>query len=353
MIVCFKCSTETKAQLDELVAGGHYVDVASAIAGAVANMVLLQSAMSDTGAVVFGAANPEATSLTHTIASAPARVSGDAFVVDNLPGSPSFLLRNAGAEEVEPVTIDRWIFGQFSKLLPAKASCRALARRMTDAGGPLVLEATAAAVAAQAGLLGKVLEETDNKEGRSREDALAVGFPSLGQNASKSHLRFANQFVGSFSKGGRASGLLIEYRLAEIISGTGVRIGLTKQGWDFAVLPNPAMDETTPNRARFSDSELSFLREHIRERVPHEAFALTVVLGGIEGGLNTPEDLDRECGRYLPDRSKNISSAFITTQRTGVISRASELGLIDRKRNGIRVEYVLTEAGEMFLRRLN
>jgi hypothetical protein len=354
VIVCFQCSNETKAQLDELVASGQYPNLPAAITGAVANLSLLQHALkSNNGSLVFGAAVPAVDRVEPTAHDTPARISGDAFFVGATRKQPAYALVEVEVVQPQPVTIDRWVFGQFSKLLPGKASCRALAKRMGEVGAPLPLETTAASIAAQAAFLGEKFEETDKRERRNREDALAVGFPTLGDNASKSVLRFANQFVGSFSKSGRASGLLVEFKLATITNTSGTRIELTKHGWDFAFLPNPAMDETVVNRNRFSTAELDFLKEHVRARVPHEAFAFQIVLGSIIKGFNTPEELDRACAKHLPARAKEISSAFVTTQRTGVISRASELGLVARQRDGARVKYVATEAGQEFLKQLS
>jgi hypothetical protein len=46
-----------------------------------------------------------------------------------------------------------------------------------------------------------------------------------------------------------------------------------------------------------------------------------------------------------------LSDAFITTQRTGAVSRLNELGLIGRRREGNRVNYFVTTYGNEYLQR--
>jgi hypothetical protein len=44
-----------------------------------------------------------------------------------------------------------------------------------------------------------------------------------------------------------------------------------------------------------------------------------------------------------------LTEPFLATQRTGAISRAIELKLIRRNRQGIRVTYEIEDAGRTFL----
>ena len=50
-------------------------------------------------------------------------------------------------------------------------------------------------------------------------------------------------------------------------------------------------------------------------------------------------------------QEKPFTRAFLTTQRAGVISRMSDLGLVQRLREGIKVKYVLSARGSEFLSR--
>ena len=73
-------------------------------------------------------------------------------------------------------------------------------------------------------------------------------------------------------------------------------------------------------------------------------------MGAISDGADSPEKLDAVLKGYLSARTeKPFTDAFLTTQRSGVISRMSDLGLIDRVREGIRVTYVVTNRGTLYL----
>src|SRR2546429_10023343 len=57
MLICFKCSADTKRQLEELVASGEYADYAEAIAASLANQTALSSQLSNGGILVLGENN--------------------------------------------------------------------------------------------------------------------------------------------------------------------------------------------------------------------------------------------------------------------------------------------------------
>jgi hypothetical protein len=247
----------------------------------------------------------------------------------------------------QEVPLHRWIFGQHNKLLPVKATCRALARLMSAGPqGNLALGKTASEIASEAVRLGDYLRHLDVVSGVHRDDALSFAFPySNSPNGDKSRLRYANQFVASYTKQGTLTGLPIELKLVNRHQARTPNLLLTEAGWHFAEMQNPILDDRKDARqSKFADSETDFLLAHIRSRVPAEAFAYRAVLGAISDGANTPDRLDDALEKYLPKRSeKPFTRAFLTTQRAGVISRMIDLGLIQRIRDGINVTYALTE----------
>ncbi len=247
------------------------------------------------------------------------------------------------------VPVDRWIFGQHNKILPVKASCRALAALCRDARG-IPLKA-AADIAAQAAKLGDYLRQTDTSHLVSRDDALALAFPSTESEAGdKARLRFANQFVASANKQGQLSGLPVDLKLVNYISAKEGRLSLTGAGWQFAAMPNPILDRSAGDMvAKFSDEEIEFLVGHIRDNVPVEDCAYRTVIRALNGGANTPEKLDDYLAQFVPARvDKPFTRAFLTTQRSGVISRMSDLGMLRRSREGIKVTYVTTERAAQY-----
>ncbi len=52
----------------------------------------------------------------------------------------------------------------------------------------------------------------------------------------------------------------------------------------------------------------------------------------------------------MPERSyEPFSRAFLSTQRAGAISRMTDLGLVVRVREGLRVAYVASHFGKQYL----
>jgi hypothetical protein len=128
------------------------------------------------------------------------------------------------------------------------------------------------------------------------------------------------------------------------------KFNLTESGCRFALLRNPALDEGRGER--LSREEIEYLLLHIRRQVPIEHSAYCVILKGIAVGADTPEKLDHVCKLHVSeDRKEDLSDAFITTQRTGAVSRLNELGLMGRRRERNRVTYFVTNYGNEYLQR--
>ena len=101
---------------------------------------------------------------------------------------------------------------------------------------------------------------------------------------------------------------------------------------------------------RFSEEEIAFLLQHIQENLPVERFALQVVLSLLAQGNTTPESLTNRLAKYLRHgRQLSEHQDYVSTQRTGVLGRASDLGLIKRERNARYITYNLTPKGSQFL----
>src|SRR5262249_8999313 len=162
-------------------------------------------------------------------------------------------------------------------------------------------------------------------------------------------LRYMNQFIVSVNSNGQLSGLLVGLKLANRLSGPKSPVGLTNPGWEFARLPNPILDDGSEGLdAKFSPDEVQFLLRHIRESVPAERSAYQKVLEAIESGNKAPESLDAALF-VLKSKDRDVTPAFLSTQRSGAISRMSDLGLVVRERSGVRVEYAATDLGREFL----
>jgi hypothetical protein len=56
--------------------------------------------------------------------------------------------------------------------------------------------------------------------------------------------------------------------------------------------------------------------------------------------------------KKLPVTKKDgVSDSFVTTQRSGLMSRMADLALVTRARDGVRVSYVITESGSSYAAR--
>lgn len=153
------------------------------------------------------------------------------------------------------------------------------------------------------------------------------------------------------NRDGIASGLLVNLKLANITEAGSGRLGLTSPGWNFAILPNPVLDVPISRPgSRLSDDERDYLLAHIESCVPVENSAYRTVLTAVTNGINTPDALDDHLRSFVSkDREKPITGEFITTQRSGAVSRMVDLHLIERSRVGPRVSYRCTEAGDLYL----
>lgn len=374
MVICFNINRETKEKMDSLMKDGQYKDHSEIIEIAVANQFLLHSSADESSEYGEHPATPTRLVPPPQSPRVEPEVGRTAPIADPLDlgpvssGIPTLFhlkLERFDMLSLAPmpsdaflvgmdVPVDRWIFGQHNKLLPAKANVRALVNLLDESNkrSDFSLDRLSNEIAAAASQLGDHLREIDAKTGRSRDETLAVAFPSSDPSSGdKSRLRYASQFVGTLSRDGRMGGLLIDLKLINFDRHKPNRLRLTEAGAKLARLDNPILDSrNSALLERFSDEEMQFLIHHIVSSVPVESFAYKATLESIRAGANTPDALDSAISRYLPQRSdKPFTPAFLTTQRAGVIARMSDLGLVARIRQGPNVTYAVTLIGEQLL----
>lgn len=384
MIVCINCSQETKERMDILLRKEEYKDYSELVAVAVENLLMLHREVGEKGALVIGEnpaslVTPQASPRTQTTkevssgksehgpfrprkaADAPsAPVTRSPFRIPDLFRSEGLDLLSVNTVETAPdanandtFTLDRWLFGQYNKLLPAKANCRALLRLASGNENGVPLDMAASEIAESGAQLGDYLADHDRRHLIGRDDALATAFPRSGPDADKSRARYATQFVGMVNSQGVLSGLLWDYRLAALAPGEGARLLPAKAAVTFARMTNSVLDacQTDPAQ-KFSSEETVFLLEHIRTQVPVEAFAFRTLIQAIRDGADTPDKLDEALRFLVPtDSNRSLSPSFLTSQRSGALSRMADLGLICRERKGVRVSYAIAAEGEAFITR--
>jgi hypothetical protein len=362
IVICVEMSEKSKIELDELVNQGSYKSYSEAVTVAISNQLILQRQTSAGGVVVVGLnatsqdSNSNPTERVVTSAQPP-----NQKVPVSVP--MVFSLSNVQDCQSEPtglpddvfsknsvVTPDRWFFGQHNKLLPVKASCRGLAALLAERPFGVPILETTSRLAKEAASLGDYLRQLDVRSGAMREEALATAFPDTGEDSDRSRLRYANQFIASLNAQNQLSGLLVNLKLINLVRGKEPLLLLTEPGLYFAKLPNPILDEPINSsglqRSRFSENEIEFLTSHIKENVPVERHAFRVILQALIANMDTPKLLDEQLRFFWPIKDKpHFSDAFIATQRSGVISRMSDLDLVTRRRKGVRVKYEATRRG--------
>jgi hypothetical protein len=228
----------------------------------------------------------------------------------------------------------------YNRIFPAKVAIRVMynlaALRATASIDLKELQSEASRSARQ---LGNELSYLDAKARKQHGEKMATGLP-LGSR-DKSTLRYEEMFVGSLGKGDTPQGLLAELGFAALNRQKGkAMIGSTELGARFAKFSNPILDMEHDHRGSiFSDDEVEFLMSNITDRLPEEWSRCTAVLHAIEHGKNTPKAI--ETALISSKRESDVAP----TERAGVLSRLTEVGLIKRRREGLYVSYSITDKG--------
>jgi hypothetical protein len=231
------------------------------------------------------------------------------------------------------------LFGQYYRFLPLKFVLRFVAAK-TTLGPASVTD----------------LEEELGKEGtqlalqlravQAGDLALSTGFPSDERDGRKSRDRFTAQYLGRSTSTGAMGG----FGFALGLLGTGggidkatVQVGLTKAGIAFLKLENPVLDRG--EHQPLSDSETSFLWEIIGTRLPDERDHMMETVRAIRTGANTPTTLAAALGTFYKNRfsGEDWSDAKVSLTRSGVVSRLSEMNLVEPEKVGSRVTYEVND----------
>jgi hypothetical protein len=375
MLICFDSTGEAKKALDALLETREFRDVSEVVCMALVNYEAMHRTIGKGGAVIGDAAPPP-----HVEAAPRAEPTRKAVSVPPTPDAgqlatwkealETFSLKVSSVEGIDllpvaelgkPVVTDlppkEWLFGQLNRLLPAKATCRALLNLQRENPKGVLVSDASSKIAFAACRLGDFLRELDRRFNLAREVSLAAAFPSTEYHGAESRVRFGSQFVGTLRQG-QLTGLPAGMKLLGHDAAKDPRLLLTQAGAQFALLANPILDAgETAGREKLSEAEIRFLLEHIKKQVPAEVSAYVAVIDGIRAKANTPDKLDEYlCQRFqlkLVDKADakkpdEISKTFLSTQRTGAISRMADLNLVRREKQGLNVTYAVSHPGECF-----
>ena len=380
MVLCFNCSSETKKKLDELMSKGSYRDYSDVIATAIHNTLLLHDQMDQNSGIIIRGDESQPTTDSQTdgivkqeeIKYAPRNANvqkkkqpnslGDSTKI--FQGIPEIFIRADKSDNPplvkrpfdmwsisKDIPVDRWLFGQYNKILPLKANCRALSNLTMGQKKGITIDEIEEKLRDSACQLGDYLIEFDRREKLNKDNAFSTAFPSNKKGKEKSAFRYINQFVASINKQQQLSGALFDFKLINRVGKKGRNILLTQEGLDFANLKNPVLDNPgNSDKIKISKEEQEFLLNHIKSSVPIEDYTYRILLKIISEGNNSPTEIDSVLSEKLKgERKSELSSSFLSTQRSGSISRMQDLGLITRIRNGVRITYEVTELGNQYI----
>jgi hypothetical protein len=242
----------------------------------------------------------------------------------------------------------KWPWGQINKLLPVKFAVRLLARQVSGIEPVVPLDDFKDEAAHNARILGLWLARNDAKYDRRWGERLSAGFPiGKGKKERASLNRYAGQFVGSQrKKDGALFGALFELQFGSShVEGTKLSVGLTEAGVQFARLPNPVLDNHDLS-SPLGEEEAEFYLAHIRARVPGEVYAFELILGLIADGVNRREQLNEAIKARV---GLDWTDAVVNTQRAGAMARMSDLRILEKSRDGLKVEYRVSDRGMSWL----
>ena len=348
MVICFKISPQASHALAELLGSGDFQDQSDALNAALVNYSVIHNQVAKEGSplqFVPVTSKPGASSESNPRNSAENHHLLHQLARAEFPES----CRSA----IQPVSQagdlsypGRWIFGQMNRFLPVKVTCRVLANLLKESPGGIEFEAARDLILDAAVRFTSFLNACDERSGAKGDEKFSLGFPTKEKGNEKSKLRFATQFIGTMNSQGQMFGMPKNLSFVNPQkNGPKFHVTLTEPGLEFALLSNPLIDRKETESGKYSQQETHFLLEHILKHVPEEAVAYKLLLSAIREGFNTPTEIDQ----FLLSRGGNqpeMSPAYLSTQRSGVISRMVDIGLICRKKDGTRVSYVPMKAAE-------
>ncbi|MBN3033091.1 MAG: hypothetical protein JW873_03250 [Candidatus Saganbacteria bacterium] len=236
-----------------------------------------------------------------------------------------------------------WLWGQTNKIFPIKLGLRVLLVLTNEWIELDVFKKKATEVAIEYGYR---LRAYENKEGGSRDSKISAGLPA-NLKADSSQKRYQLHFLAYTRKDNKLDGAMSYLRFTNIKKNEKGRpiIGLTQAGIDFAKIISPVIDQQNYQTSLNID-EINYYLNHAIENVRGEGSAILWLLSTLNKGVNKREEINAA----IRDKYRwGASAAVINTQRSGLMSRMYELGLILKEKDGINVNYGVSKAGEKLL----
>jgi hypothetical protein len=205
-----------------------------------------------------------------------------------------------------------------NRLAPLIAGPRVLAN-MTDADGPPPIEAAAEQAAKSAREFGFKLYAEDEQAGRRGRHRRSIGWP-IGDDESKSLMRFRSSFMFAAESDGKVSGPLVEFGL---VTTEGGKLFLTEQGKRLVFETVPAIDEagglellSAPHRQILASSLAG---------IPGEVEEVRLFLSAIDLAAGAQDEVDKSLAR----EHVAWTDAQVVSHRAAMVGRLRDLHVID------------------------
>ncbi len=225
-----------------------------------------------------------------------------------------------------------WLWGQINRIFPVKLAARILLKMQNDNDNSVRLEDFVKYSCEIASKFGHELSKVNNELNRSRDEKTDVALPVEGKN--KSIERYKNHFLIYQRKNdGILDGALGRMKFANINADGFVR--LTKEGYKFAKIFNPLIDDDISSSNTLSKEEKKLYINHIKIRVPEERNPIYFFKKVISEGKQSLNEIDNEIKKIKP----KWSDAVVVTQRAGSFGRMYELDLVRKTKDGVNVKY--------------
>lgn len=240
-----------------------------------------------------------------------------------------------------PRRADEQMYALVNRLFPLKLVARWLDIQANAIGHwPAVLDAFES-MGRDIEALGSALATRDENAKRRREDQLATSLPRI--DNPKSTGRFLTQFVARQTDAGEIYPAgIVQFALVCIKNG---QLVLSSEGQELSRLQNPLIDSDSKDieNALTAEERRLFLHQ-IKNYMPGEATHLRAVLEAVSRGATSPPQLTDALRAEFTGR---VTDAAFRSHLSGVIARAVDLRLLQRRWEGRYVFYSVTETGSL------
>jgi hypothetical protein len=315
--------------VERALAGGNYSDLQQFFVVAARNQLALEASVGQEPASASTA--PKSTTEAPTAEPSGAQA---ASIPHDLPEMLKAVTAAAATTLPEPVRVDdeaAVLWGQINRILPIAVGVRVLVHLSADTANGVPVDAWHETATVVAVALRSHLRQLDEEAGRRHGSLWSTAFPD---DTPASVHRYVNQFLG-FPKGGLSDGGAAFLGFVAFDQNDTLA-KVTTAGVEWAAFTNPLFDDGGSPTRTFSVEETAFFINHLRQYRPAELELLRQIAALVAKGRSRTQ-LDEALAAEHPQWKK-----YIATMRAGALGRLSDLGLLERTRRGLTVDYALT-----------